>query len=83
MSSSSAQPGVSKGVAPPTPTAHAERRALLATLRDVTPDLVFGLLVVIDTVRLFRHVMWRDEFQAFMLAAASSTPARSLRQAEI
>jgi hypothetical protein len=29
------------------------------------PNLLFGVLVVIDTVRLFRHAMWRDEIQAF------------------
>ena len=45
-----------------------------ARLRPRVPDLLFGLFVIVNTVRMFRHVMWRDEFQAFMLAAASSTP---------
>jgi hypothetical protein len=50
----------------------------LATLRarlwPFAADLLFGLLVIFNTIRLFRHAMWRDELQAFMLAAASSTP---------
>jgi hypothetical protein len=39
------------------------------------PDLLFGVLVIYNTIRLFRHAMWRDELQAFMVAGASSTPA--------
>ena len=38
------------------------------------PQLLFALLVGINCVQLYRHAMWRDELQAFMLAAASPTP---------
>ena len=38
------------------------------------PDLLFVLLAVYNAIRLFRHAMWRDELQAFMVAAASNTP---------
>src|SRR6266436_3696591 len=37
-------------------------------------NLTFVLLAIVNSVRLFHHAMWRDELQAFMLAAASSTP---------
>jgi len=40
----------------------------------VLPDLLFVLLAVYNAIRLFRHAMWRDELQAFMVAAASNTP---------
>lgn len=53
----------------------AERDENLApSLRIVLPNLIFGLLIVFNTIRLFRHTMWRDELQAFMLAKASRTP---------
>jgi hypothetical protein len=53
----------------------AERDENLAPLlRIVVPNLIFGLLIVFNTIRLFRHAMWRDELQAFMLAKASRTP---------
>jgi len=37
-------------------------------------DLILILLVIINSMRLFHHAMWRDELQAFMIATASSTP---------
>ena len=37
-------------------------------------DLIFVLLAILNSVRLFRHAMWLDETHAFMLAAASPTP---------
>jgi hypothetical protein len=46
----------------------------VASLRALLPDILFGLLVIYNTIRLFRHAMWRDELQAFMLTAASHTP---------
>ena len=47
---------------------------LAASLRRLLPDLIFGVLVIYNTIRLFRHAMWRDELQAFTLAAAANTP---------
>ena len=52
----------------------ARRSELAARLRALTPDLLFSLLVVYNAFRLLHHDMWRDELQAFMLAAASATP---------
>lgn len=46
----------------------------LPHLAPIIPHLVFGLLLALETYRLFRHVMWRDELQAWMIAAASRTP---------
>jgi len=58
-----------------TRVAGADRGAgFVAPIRLVLPDLLFVLLAVYNTIRLFRHVMWRDELQAFMVAAASNTP---------
>jgi hypothetical protein len=47
---------------------------LAASLRRLLPDLIFGVLVIYNTIRLFRHAMWRDELQAFTLTAAANTP---------
>jgi hypothetical protein len=53
----------------------ADKNASLGTaFRTVLPNLLLGLLVIYNTIRLFRHAMWRDELQAFMLAEASNTP---------
>ena len=58
-----------------TRVAGADRGAgFVATIRLVLPDLLFVLLAVYNTIWLFRHAMWRDELQAFMVAAASNTP---------
>jgi hypothetical protein len=58
-----------------TRAAGADRGAgFVATIRPVLPDLLFVLLAVYNAIRLFRHAMWRDELQAFMVAAASNTP---------
>ena len=58
-----------------TRVAGADRGAgFVATIRPVLPDLLFVLLAVYNAIRLFRHAMWRDELQAFMVAAASNTP---------
>jgi hypothetical protein len=46
----------------------------VASLRALLPDILLGLLVIYNTIRLFRHAMWRDELRAFMVAAASHTP---------
>ena len=46
---------------------------LAVSLRLALPNLLFGLLVVYNTVRLFRHAMWRDELQTFMVTRASNT----------
>jgi hypothetical protein len=55
--------------------AGADRGAgFVATIRSVLPDLLFVLIAVYNAIRLFRHAMWRDELQAFMVAAASNTP---------
>jgi hypothetical protein len=55
--------------------AGADRGAgFVAPIRLVLPDLLFVLLAVYNVIRLFRHAMWRDELQAFMVAAASNTP---------
>jgi hypothetical protein len=55
--------------------AGADRGAgFVAPIRLVLPDLLFVLLAVYNAIRLFRHAMWRDELQAFMVAAASNTP---------
>ena len=51
-----------------------ERSSVTSRLSAIAPDLIFALLVIINSVRLLRHAMWRDEVQAFMLSAASSTP---------
>ncbi|MGH6825920.1 hypothetical protein [Methyloceanibacter sp.] len=48
--------------------------SLAASLRWALPKLLFGLLIIYNTLRLFRHAMWRDELQALMLAEASNTP---------
>jgi hypothetical protein len=62
--------------------AGADRGAgFVATIRSVLPDLLFVLIAVYNTIRLFRHAMWRDELQAFMVAAARNIAA--LRQAQI
>jgi hypothetical protein len=47
---------------------------LLTRLKSAVPDLVFVLLAVGNSVRLFRHPMWSDEMQDFLLAAGSSSP---------
>lgn len=52
---------------------HQSHRRLLR-LEGLAPQLLFAILVAINCIRLYRHAMWRDELQAFMLAAASSTP---------
>ena len=58
-----------------TRVAGADRGAgFVAPIRLVLPDLLFVLLAVYNVIRLFRHAMWRDELQAFMVAAASNTP---------
>jgi hypothetical protein len=55
-----------------TRVAGADRGAgFVATIRLVLPDLLFVLLAVYNAIRLFRHAMWRDELQAFLVAAAS------------
>ena len=55
--------------------AGADRGAgFVAPIRLVLPDLLFVLFAVYNVIRLFRHAMWRDELQAFMVAAASNTP---------
>jgi len=36
---------------------------LVASLRSALPNLLFGLLVIYNTLRFFRHAMWRDELQ--------------------
>src|SRR6476469_2194572 len=55
--------------------AGADRGAgFVAPIRLALPDLLFVLLAVYNVIRLFRHAMWRDELQAFMVAAASNTP---------
>jgi hypothetical protein len=41
-------------------------------LRPTWPDVLFGLLIILNAVRTLRHAMWRDELQAFMIAAESS-----------
>jgi hypothetical protein len=43
-------------------------------LRASIPNLIFAVLVIFNSVRIYRHAMWSDEVQAFTLAAASSTP---------
>jgi hypothetical protein len=45
-----------------------------ATVGPFVPDLLFALLASFNTLRLIRHVLWRDELQAYMLGAASATP---------
>lgn len=47
---------------------------LAARLKSAAPDLIFVLLAVFNSVRLFRHPMWSDEMQDFLLAAGSSSP---------
>lgn len=41
---------------------------------SVALPAVFILAAAVDAGRTLRHAMWRDELQAFMLAAASSNP---------
>jgi hypothetical protein len=71
-SSSSARPELGGAEAPLPGTERPSGSA--AWLGAWLPNLLFGVLVVIDTVRLLRHAMWRDEIQAFMIAATSATP---------
>jgi len=40
---------------------------LVASLRSALPNLLFGLLVIYNTLRFFRHAMWRDELQPSLL----------------
>jgi len=48
-------------------------RAVAATLLGrIWPDILFGLLVILNVVRTLRHAMWRDEFQAFQIATHSA-----------
>ena len=46
----------------------------ISRLRWIVSELAFYLLIIINMIRLFRHAMWRDELQDFLLAAASSSP---------
>jgi hypothetical protein len=48
--------------------------ALAARLSTALPYLLFIALAVFNSVRLFRHPMWSDEMQDFLLAAGSSSP---------
>lgn len=45
-----------------------------ARLKAIWPDLIVYILALINTVRLFRHPMWRDELQDWMIASASTDP---------
>ena len=38
--------------------------SLAVRLRSVLPNLLFGLLVIYNTLRLFRHAMWRTSFKS-------------------
>jgi hypothetical protein len=49
-----------------------------ALLRSALPNLLFGLLVIYNTLRFFRHAMWRDELQPFMITVTSATPLEVL-----
>jgi len=49
------------------------RAVAAATLLQRTwPDVLFGLLVILNVVRTLRHAMWRDELEAFQIAAQST-----------
>lgn len=37
-------------------------------------DVIFALLFLFNAHRLLRHVLWRDEMQAFMLSLSSGSP---------
>ncbi len=52
--------------------------ALATRLKSALPDLLFIALAVFNSVRLFRHPMWSDEMQDFLLAKASASPVELL-----
>ena len=47
---------------------------LATRLSSALPDLLFIALAAFNSVRIFRHPMWSDEMQDFLLAAGSSSP---------
>jgi hypothetical protein len=47
--------------------------APINTFRSAAVFTAFMLLAAFNVVRTFRHAMWRDELQAFMLTAGSPT----------
>ena len=55
-------------------------RAVAATLLGHLPDILFGLLVILNVVRTLHHAMWRDEFQAFQIATHSANFSELLQR---
>ena len=50
------------------------KSAAVRSFLPLTSFLILALLTIANGRRLFRHAMWGDELQAFMIADASSTP---------
>jgi hypothetical protein len=51
----------------------AARSAPINSFKSAAVFAAFVLLAALNVVRISRHAMWRDELQAFMLAANSPT----------
>jgi hypothetical protein len=72
-------PGLDRSGGFLTATVRIDRRR---TAWAIAPHLLFIVLLAFNVVRTFRHAMWRDEMQVFLLGACSPTLSDLFRNLE-